>query len=82
MNVSSVIVNARVGHSLAVQEALQQQAGIEIHAASPEGKLIVTIETQSDRDTIAAYERIGQTEGVLSAAMVYHQIESEPDKEI
>jgi nitrate reductase NapD len=82
MNVSSVIVNARVGHSLAVQEALQQQAGIEIHAASPEGKLIVTIETESDRDTIAAYERIGQTEGVLSAAMVYHQIESEPDKEI
>ena len=82
MNVSSVIVNARVGHSLAVQEALQQQAGIEIHAASPEGKLIVTIETESDRETVAAFERITQTDGVLSAAMVYHQIESEPDKEI
>ncbi|MFZ2306298.1 MAG: chaperone NapD [Rhodoferax sp.] len=82
MNVSSVIVNARDGQSAAVQELLRQQAGIEIHAASPEGKLIVTIETESDRETIAAYERLGQTDGVLSAAMVYHQIESEPDQEI
>jgi len=82
MNVSSVIVNARDGQLATVQELLLQQAGIEIHATSPEGKLIVTIETESDRETIAAYERIGQTDGVLSAAMVYHQIESEPDQEI
>jgi len=65
-----------------VQALLTQQAGVEIHAASPEGKLTVTIETDSDRETIAAYERISKTDGVLSAAMVYHQIESEPDQEI
>jgi len=82
MNVSSVIVHARDGQSAAVQTLLQQQAGIEIHAASPEGKLIVTIETESDSETITAYERLGQTQGVLSAAMVYHQFESEPDQEI
>ena len=82
MNVSSLIVNVKDGQVLAVQALLAQQAGIEIHAASPEGKLIVTIETDSDRDTVAAYERISRTDGVLSAAMVYHQIESEPDREI
>jgi nitrate reductase NapD len=82
MNVSSLIVNAKDGQVLAVQALLAQQAGVEIHAASPEGKLIVTIETDSDRDTVAAYERISRTDGVLSAAMVYHQIESEPDQEI
>jgi nitrate reductase NapD len=82
MNVSSLIVNAQDGQALAVQGLLTQQAGVEIHAISPEGKLIVTIETESDRDTIAAYERISRTDGVLSAAMVYHQIESEPDQEI
>ena len=82
MNVSSLIVNAQDGKALAVQTLLTQQAGVEIHATSPEGKLIVTIETESDRDTIAAYERISRTDGVLSAAMVYHQIESEPDQEI
>ncbi len=82
MNVSSLIVNAQVGQATAVQALLTQQAGVEVHAASPEGKLIVTIETDSDRETIAAYERISKTDGVLSAAMVYHQIESEPDQEI
>ncbi|MEI8155438.1 MAG: chaperone NapD [Burkholderiales bacterium] len=82
MNVSSLIVNAQEGQAHAVQALLTQQAGVEIHAASPEGKLIVTIETDSDRETIAAYERISKTDGVLSAAMVYHQIESEPDQEI
>jgi nitrate reductase NapD len=82
MNVSSLIVNAKDGQALAVQALLTQQTGVEVHAASPEGKLIVTIETDSDRDTVAAYERISRTDGVLSAAMVYHQIESEPDQEI
>ena len=82
MNVSSLIVNARDGHAADVQALLAQQPGVEIHAASPEGKLIVTIETESDRETVAAYERISQTAGVLSAAMVYHQIESEPDQEV
>jgi nitrate reductase NapD len=82
MNVSSVIVHARDGQLAAVQTLLQQQPGIEIHAASPDGKLIVSIETESDRETIAAFERLGQTSGVLSTAMVYHQSESEPDQEI
>lgn len=82
MNVSSLIVNARDGHATVVQTLLAQQPGVEIHAASPEGKLIVTIETESDRETVDAFERIAKTEGVLSAAMVYHQIESEPDQEI
>jgi nitrate reductase NapD len=82
MNVSSLIVHARDGHSVEVQGRLSGMPGIEVHAASPEGKLIVTIETESDRETVAAYERISRTDGVLSAAMVYHQIESEPDQEI
>lgn len=82
MNISSVVVHARDGHLANVQNLLKHQSGIEVHAASPEGKLIITIETESDRETIAAYERLEQTEGVLSAAMVYHQVESEPDQEI
>lgn len=82
MNISSVVVHARDGQLTNVQNLLKDMAGVEVHAASPEGKLIVTIETESDRETIAAYESLERTEGVLSAAMVYHQVESEPDQEI
>jgi periplasmic nitrate reductase NapD len=82
MNISSAIVHARPGHLANVQSGLATLAGVEVHGISPEGKLIVTIETEDDSSNVATYERIGQLDGVMSAAMVYHQTESEPDKEI
>jgi periplasmic nitrate reductase NapD len=82
MNISSAIIHARPGHMAIVQAGLATLDGVEVHVVSPEGKLIVTIETDDDGSNVATYERIGQLDGVLSAAMVYHQTESEPDKEI
>ena len=82
MNISSAIVHARPGHLESVQAGLATLAGVEVHAISPEGKLIVTIETEDDGSNAATYQSIGQLDGVMSAAMVYHQTASEPDKEI
>jgi nitrate reductase NapD len=52
--------------------------GVEMHAISPEGKLIVTIETEDDDGNVATYESIGRLDGVMSAAMVYHQPNPNP----
>lgn len=82
MNVSSAIVNARPGDAGRVRAGLAALPGVEIHAESPEGRLIVTIESDDEASNVATYERISQLEGVLSAAMVYHQTESDPDSEI
>ncbi|MFA4969179.1 MAG: chaperone NapD [Sulfuritalea sp.] len=82
MNISSAIIHALPGDVAVVQAGLAALAGVEVHAISPEGKLIVTIETDDDGSNVATYERIGQLDGVMSTAMVYHQTESEPDKEI
>ena len=82
MNISSAIIHARPGAVSIVEAGLATLDGVEVHAVSPEGKLIVTIETEDDGSNVATYERIGQLDGVMSAAMVYHQTESEPDKEI
>lgn len=82
MNISSAIIHALPGDVAVVQAGLATLAGVEVHAISPEGKLIVTIETDDDGSNVATYERIGQLDGVMSTAMVYHQTESEPDKEI
>ena len=53
-----------------------------MHGISPEGKLIVTIETEDEGSNADTYQRIGQLDGVMSAAMVYHQTESEPENEV
>jgi nitrate reductase NapD len=82
MNISSVIVIPHPDHIAAVRARLQEIAGVEVHAVSPEGKTIVTIETDGDRETTQIYEYVSQLDGVLSASMVYHQNESDPEMEI
>ena len=82
MNISSAIIHARPGAVSIVETGLATLEGVEVHAVSPEGKLIVTIETEDEGSNAATYQSIGQLDGVMSAAMVYHQSESEPYKEI
>jgi nitrate reductase NapD len=82
MNISSAIIHALPRDVALVQTGLAALAGVEVHAVSPEGKMIVTIETEDDGSNAATYQLIGQLDGVMSAAMVYHQTESEPFKEI
>lgn len=82
MNISSVIVIPHPDRIDAVRAALAGIAGVELHAASPAGKMIVTLEAADDRATTRTYELIGQLDGVLSASMVYHQNEPDPETEI
>lgn len=82
MNISSIIVIPHPDRIAAVESALQEIDGVELHAVSPEGKMIVTIEAAGDRETTATYEFISQLDGVLSASMVYHQNEPDPETEI
>lgn len=82
MNISSAIIHALPGDVALVQAGLTALAGVEVHAVSPDGKLIVTIETEDDASNVATYEAIGRLQGVMSTAMVYHQTESEPDSEV
>ena len=82
MNISSVIVHARPGHADVVQRALASVDGVEVHAVSPEGRLIVTIESPGDRETADTFTAIGLIDHVMSTSMVYHQTESDPDQEI
>lgn len=79
MNISSVIVIPHPERIDAVRGGLQELSGVEVHAVSPEGKMIVTIEGDSDGMTARTYEMISQLDGVMSASMVYHQNEPDPE---
>lgn len=69
MNISSAIVHAGPGQLPVVQAGLAGLEGVEVHAVSPEGKLIVTIESADDDSNVATYEEIGRLQGVMSTAM-------------
>jgi nitrate reductase NapD len=57
-------------------------AGVEVHAVSAEGRLIVSIEAASDRETADTFVAIQELAGVLSASLVYCHFEAEPDSEL
>jgi len=81
MNISSIIVHAKPAELSSVRGNLEQIPGVEVHAATDDGKLVVTIETDTDGETAGTFDRINTMDGVMSAAMVFHQFESDPQKE-
>ncbi|MBK6637863.1 MAG: chaperone NapD [Rhodocyclaceae bacterium] len=82
MNISSAIVIPNPDRIDMVVAALKLMSGIEVAVVSPEGKIIVTIESDDDRGTLQTYEALSLQEGVLSVSMVYHQKETNPDSPI
>ena len=81
MNISSIIVHAKPDALSSVRGSLEQIPGVEIHAVTDDGKFVVTIETDTDGETAGTFDRINTMDGVMSAAMVFHQFESDPQKE-
>ena len=82
MNISSAIVYAKSEHDQALRTLLSQIPGVEVHASTDDGKMIITIETESDRTAVNLYEDIERMEGVLSVAMIFQQTEFHPDQEL
>ncbi len=80
-HISSLIVAAHPAAGDALKAALTAMPGVQIHAVAADGRLIVTLETESDQATVQLFETIHQLPDVLSAAMVYHQYETDPDEE-
>ena len=82
MNTYRAILHARPGQVGALRARLATLPGVEVHAATAEGRLIVSIEAEDDATTTATFETLGALPGVLSASLIYHQTESDPDKEL
>ena len=81
MNISSIIVHAKPTELMSVRGKIEQIPGVEIHAATDDGKLVVTIESDTDGETAHTFDRINVMDGVLSAAMVFHQFEPDTERE-
>jgi nitrate reductase NapD len=82
LDVSGIVVHADPAAAAEVRDALGRIEGVTVHAVSPQGKIVATVETASEAASAERFERIGALAGVLATAMVYHQIESDPDQEV
>lgn len=82
LHISSLLVHVRPELLAAVKANLRQLEGLELHQESPQGKLVVVLETEHERHILARIEQINALPGVLNAALVYHELlEAEGDSE-
>lgn len=82
LDVSGIVVHAAPARAAQVSAALEAIDGVTVHAVSAAGKIVVTLETDSEARAADLCERVRALPGVGSVAMVYHQIETDPDQEV
>ncbi len=80
MNIAGVLLHINPQREDEVKAALEQLAGTEIHAIQPNGRWVVTVEGDDNRQVADIVMNLHRLAGVLSAAMIYqHSEEVEED---
>lgn len=88
VDISSLVVDVQPAALPAVLQALRGIEGLEVHACTPQGKVVLTVECpcgspgSPDARSADAFERVSALDGVMSVALAYHHIEHEPDLEV
>ncbi len=75
MNIAGVVVDALPQQNGLVEQQLLALTGVEVHAISDKGRMVVTVEGDSRESVADVVMAMHHLKGVLSAAMVYHNFE-------
>ena len=75
MNISGVLVHAHIAQAEKVREQLVGIEGVEVHAISPEGRIVVTVESETTGQMADTVLECQNVPGVLAASMIYHHDE-------
>jgi len=81
-NVCGLIAHVAEGRMNEVLDTLNKLDGVEVHAESEDGRLVIVIEDTEEclaADMITQVDRIS---GVLNSSLVYHQFESQDSLEM
>jgi nitrate reductase NapD len=76
-NICGVLVHARPSSVEDVRGRLAALPGVEVHAATEEGRVVVTVEDTPEHLAIETISDIFQTAGVINASLVYQYTDDE-----
>ncbi|HGG61213.1 MAG TPA: nitrate reductase formation protein NapD [Gammaproteobacteria bacterium] len=77
MSICSLVVYARPEKLSTVSEALTAMEGVEIHASSDQGKLVVSIDHPQRRYCSDAMMTMSTMDGVINTALIYEYFEED-----
>ena len=76
MDITGLLIHALPASIDAVRARVAALAGVEIHAVTPEGRMVVTIEREGAEDMTRAFDALNAIEGVCATTLVYHHCET------
>jgi len=76
LHIASLVVHVRPCRLDEIAASIAGVAGAQVHASSPNGKLVVTLEATTSEEMTARTAGIQQLDGVLSATLVYQCVDS------
>lgn len=79
MNICGVLVHADPRRIDGVLDALTKIEGLEVHRIADAGRIVVTVEDTENVRALDALTAIHKTDGVVAAALTYHQFEPDAD---
>ena len=74
MNIVGVLINTLPDYTNKVVEMLNELE-IEIHGVNEKSQIVITLEQENDEMLTEQLTKVQQIHGVLTAAMVYHQVD-------
>jgi nitrate reductase NapD len=76
MSISSLVVHVKGEKADSVRAELGRLNGVEIHGASKDGRLVVTVDQLNDQDAADCFVAIKDLDGVLNTSLVYSYFEN------
>ena len=71
LHITSLVVHSTPKRMACVSKSIASIPGAIVHATSPAGKLVVTLEASTADEMMSKVAGIQRADGVLSAALVY-----------
>jgi nitrate reductase NapD len=80
MNISGLLIHAQPQRAENVCARLEQLPGVEVHAVTAAGRLVVTVEGNSEQEMTQTFDRLNAIPGVHATTLVYHHSETLDDE--
>ncbi len=77
VHISSLVVHVLPEHLDETKAKIEAYKNAEIYGDSPEGKIVVVLETENQGFITDTIDAINNLPNVLNTVLVYHQIETE-----
>jgi nitrate reductase NapD len=77
MSISGLVLQTTPERMQDVRQSLERLAAVEIHAATEDGRLVITVDEADDEQAAQIIAEFSNIAGVLSTSLAYNHFEDE-----